>query len=100
MAVNYSGICFLTLAPGANVIYHFAAVIYCHSMVIVSFSVIKQYTMVITIEWHQIARLKSFITLAHGDKLKYRCNLLWYFNSRKSRVKLPRNFYNIGPMCH
>jgi hypothetical protein len=31
--------------------------------------------------------VKSFITLAHGSKLKYHGILLWYFNPRKSRVK-------------
>jgi hypothetical protein len=60
MRVNYRGIlnlekvrfyflgnlpcyCFITLAPGANVIKLFTAVIYCHSMVISSFCVIKVY---------------------------------------------------------
>ncbi len=40
--VNYRGI-FITFAPGANVIKLFTVVIYCHSMVIPSFSVIKLY---------------------------------------------------------
>jgi hypothetical protein len=40
MAVNKS---FITLAPGPNVIKLFTAVIYCHSMVIQSFCVIKQH---------------------------------------------------------
>jgi hypothetical protein len=43
MAVNYPCICFITLAPGANVIKLFTAVIYHHSMVILSFYVIKLY---------------------------------------------------------
>jgi hypothetical protein len=61
MRVNYHGIlnlekvgfynlgnllryCFITLAPaGPNVIKLFTAVIYCHSMVIPSFCVIKQH---------------------------------------------------------
>jgi hypothetical protein len=34
---------FITLTPGANVIKLFTAVIYCHSMVIPSFCVIKPY---------------------------------------------------------
>ncbi len=33
----------LNMTPGANIIKHFTMVIYCHSMVILSFSVIKLY---------------------------------------------------------
>jgi hypothetical protein len=29
-------------------------------------------------EWQEINMVKSFITLAHGGKLKYCSNLLWY----------------------
>ncbi len=43
MAVNYHGICLITLGLGLNVIKHFTMVIYFHSMVILSFSVIKLY---------------------------------------------------------
>jgi hypothetical protein len=43
MAVNYCSICFITLAPGANVIKLFTSVIDHHSMVILSFCVIKLY---------------------------------------------------------
>jgi hypothetical protein len=43
MAINYCGICFIILGPGANVIKLFTAVIYRHSMVIPSFGVIKQH---------------------------------------------------------
>jgi hypothetical protein len=41
-AVIYRGI-FITLAPGANVIKLFTMVIYCYSMLIPSFCVIKLY---------------------------------------------------------
>jgi hypothetical protein len=43
MAVNYPCICFITLDPGANGLKLFTAVIYHHSMVILSFCVIKLY---------------------------------------------------------
>jgi hypothetical protein len=43
MAINYCGICFITLAPGVNVIEKFTMVIYHHSMAIPSFCVIKLY---------------------------------------------------------
>ena len=43
MAINYCGICFIILGPGANVIKLFTAVIYRHSRVIPSFCVIKQH---------------------------------------------------------
>ncbi len=41
----------INLFSGANVIKLFTAVIYCHSMVISSFCVIKLITLVITMEW-------------------------------------------------
>ncbi len=50
-------------------------------------------------EWQWIATVKSFVTLAHGGKLKYHGNLLWNFTPRKCKYcgNLLRCFYNIGP---
>jgi hypothetical protein len=45
MAVNYCRKKFKTLAPGANVIKLFTAVIYHHSMVVPSFCVIKLFNL-------------------------------------------------------
>ncbi len=62
------------MPPGANVLKLFTVVITsipwfcCHSRVI------KQYH-------HRMAlnsRCRSFITLAHGGKIKYHANLQWY----------------------
>jgi hypothetical protein len=73
MAVNYCGICFITLAPGGQC---YKTLVYCHSTVTPLFHVIKQYydgnycgmtvsnTMVI---YHGISTLQItdiFITLA------------------------------------
>jgi hypothetical protein len=67
---------FIGLAPGANVIILFIAVISFHSMVITSFCVIKVFYLSnhygMAVNCHD----KSFITLVHGGKLKYHCNLL------------------------
>ncbi len=56
-------------------------------------------TLLITVGWQNITIFKSFITLAHRGKLKYRRILPWNFNPRKCSYccKLPRYFYNIVP---
>jgi hypothetical protein len=67
------------MAPGANVIKLFTVVIFCHSMVMLPFCVVKQYNHKMAVNYQG----KNFITLAHGGKLKHRGNLLLYFNPRK-----------------
>jgi hypothetical protein len=52
MAVNYHSKKFRTLGPGANATKLFTTAIYCHSMVIPSFCVIKLYNLV---NYHGIA---------------------------------------------
>jgi hypothetical protein len=88
------------LPPGANVIKPFTAVIYHHSMVLLSIYVIKQYyfgnSYRIAVHYHG----KSFIALVICGKLKYNgnlpwycSNLRWYFNPRKCRYAVV--LYNI-----
>ncbi len=43
MTVNYHSICFYNIGPGANIMKKIITVIYCHSLVIPSFYVIKLY---------------------------------------------------------
>jgi hypothetical protein len=75
-------------SPGAKVIRLFTKVIYCHSMIIPSFCVIKQYyhgNIVLQQYYHGnyygmivFTLLKGFRTLAHGGQIKYCCSILWY----------------------
>jgi len=74
---------FIVQATGAGVIKLFRGVIYCHSVAIMSFRVVKNVTVVITIEWQNINIIKSFITVAHGGKIEYCGNLPSYFHHRK-----------------
>ncbi len=62
-------------SPGAKVTKLITTVIYCHSMVLLSFCVINSFTPVVTIEWQNITMGKSFITLAHVGKLKCHSNI-------------------------
>jgi hypothetical protein len=65
-------------SPGANVIRLFTKVIYCHSIVIPSFCVIKQYYHGNLYRITVFTLVKGFRTLAHGVQIKYSCNILWY----------------------
>ncbi len=64
------------MTTGANVKKLFTTVIYPHSLVILSFCYI---TLVITVKWQYINIIKSYRALAHGGKLKYCCNLQFFF---------------------
>jgi hypothetical protein len=93
MAANYCGICFITW-PRANVIKLF----YRGNSIILSYKDILHLSLL----WNRskITGVKSFITLSHGGKLKYRSNLLHNFNPRKYQYcgNLPQYFHNIGPI--
>ncbi len=83
MAVSHCGICFITLAPGTNVIKPITVVIYCHSMVILLLCATKLY----------------YLGNYHGMAINYREML----TLQKVGIKLMRNFtsvlfYNIYPM--
>ncbi len=69
-------------------------VIYCLSMVMLSFCVIKQYYFS---KYHRKAVVKSFISFARGGKPKYWSNVLSYFNPIKCGhcCTLPQYFYNL-----
>ncbi len=107
------------LCPGPNVIKLFTAVIYCHSMVIPSFSVINQNYLGnycgMAVNYHGICVtnvIKQNLTKNGSNILRplnprksrvkitvviYRCNLLQYFYNIRSRRDLRfKKFYNIG----
>jgi hypothetical protein len=87
------------MTPGGNLIKTFSTVIDNHSMVIVSFCVIKLHYFNNNHGMALNYNGKIFVTLAHGGKLKYNGNLLENVNPRKCRYccKLPKYFYNFGP---
>ncbi len=64
----------IRLSPGANVIKLFNAATYRHSMVILSFCVIKLNYLV---NYHGMAVKNNGkkLSMAHGGELEYRCNL-------------------------
>jgi hypothetical protein len=99
MAVNKS---FITLTPRANVIKLLNVVIYCHSMVILSFGFIKPYYRGnyhgIIVNHNGICATNVIEHILTENESKLRL----YFKPRKSRVLLPWLFtavlfYNIGP---
>ncbi len=55
-------------APRANVNKPFTVVIYSKSKVFLSFYVVNNKTMVITVEW-QKATVQSFVTVAHDNTI-------------------------------
>jgi hypothetical protein len=75
----------------AKIIKLFTLVIYCHSMAILSFRVLKLYYLVncrgMAVNYHG----KSLIKMAQGGKLESHVNLLWNFN-----VTVLNYFYNVG----
>ncbi len=95
------------MPPGANVIKLFTAVIYRHSMVILSFCVIKHYYYG---KYHRMAvnyRSKKFYN--NGPRIQrdktslaviYCSNLLQYFNPRISRVKITMVIYRSIVLQH
>ncbi len=82
-------------APGAKVIKLFSMLIYCHSMVLLSFCVIKQNyhgnhnRMVLNYHSRKFYKIGSVVA-----NIKYRGNLLHYFNLKNCKYpcKLPRYF--------
>jgi hypothetical protein len=73
----------MLLIPGANVIKLFTAVIYCHSMVIPSFCVIKLYYlgnylgMAVNYQGIKLFYNIGQKCLLSESNLKYHCNFLW-----------------------
>ncbi len=72
---------FITLAPGANGIKNFTTVIYCHSMVIPSFCVIKLY---------YLGNYHGMAVNYHGIKLFY--NIGQKKSALSVKLKIPWQF--------
>ncbi len=75
--------CFVSLEPGGQYYKLFTVVIYHHSMVMLSFCVMKIYYPEkycgMAVYYHG----NKFYIISHSGKLKYCGNLPWNFNPRK-----------------